>query len=226
MTQTTRLASFGPVLVVSTFFSFLISCISQIKTYICKKKCQLVKKKRRKKEKKHTNDPNNVSRVVWACFSCLNILFFFHFAYIVDQDLYMQKKCQLVKKKQRKKEKKIPMTQTMRLASFGPVFIACMLFSVLVLCISQIETYICNKMLVRNKKSEERKKNILVMQNAPSRALPSSPPALCCSQPSSSSLCSSFLSQLSSFLSPRVLDMGVGRLEESSYVTVTILTIQ
>ena len=59
-------------------------------------------------------------------------------------------------------------------------------------------------------------------QNVPSRALPSSPPALCCSQPSSSLLCSSFLSL-------RVLDMGVGRLGErqlDSHVTVTIVTIQ
>ena len=64
------------------------------------------------------------------------------------------------------------------------------------------------------------------MQNALSRALPSSPPALSCSQPSSSSLCSSFLSQLSSFLSPRVLDVGVGRLGESSHVMVTRVTTQ
>ena len=56
-------------------------------------------------------------------------------------------------------------------------------------------------------------------QNTLSWALPSSPPALCCSQPSSSLLCSSFLSL-------RVLDMGVGRLGESSHVMVTIVTIQ
>ena len=42
------------------------------------------KEKSKDKKKKHTNNPNDVSHVVWARFRHLDILFYFRFAYIVD----------------------------------------------------------------------------------------------------------------------------------------------
>ena len=66
MAQTMCLASFGPVFVVpAQSITDLV-----IRTYIHSRTFVSIKKKRRKIEKKLTYGPNDVRRVVWACFRC------------------------------------------------------------------------------------------------------------------------------------------------------------
>ena len=66
MAQTTCLASFGPVFVVSA--QSITNLV--IRTYIHSRTFVSIKKKQRKMKKKLTYGPNDVRRVVWARFHC------------------------------------------------------------------------------------------------------------------------------------------------------------
>ena len=74
---------------------------------------------RMKKHKKtRTYGPNDtLRRVVWARFRCQCHPDIFSCFQNIDKAKYIKKK------HEKKKEKHVPMTQTTRLASFGPVFV-------------------------------------------------------------------------------------------------------
>ena len=69
MAQTTRLASFGPVLVIVAFLLIASRVFRRVQP-INTKKCYLIYINHEKKKGDLLNGPNDASGVVWARFRC------------------------------------------------------------------------------------------------------------------------------------------------------------